>query len=148
MAVASDHLRLIIFPVDIVFSRDNESKIQSFELHSLGTGETTTYEAVEAVNPSPDELAAYTGTFYSDELLTHYVVILEDGKLILRHLRLKDEVLKPTFADHFELNFPQVKFERNAAGDIICFKIFTPRVRGIQFHRVESVSPLAIAEKD
>lgn len=141
-ASEKDHLQIKMFSLELAFSRDANNNILAVNLSSIGSTDTDTYMRTETVNLSSDELAAYQGIYYSDELLTHYEIMLEDETLILRHLRHNDQILKPTYKDGFKLDWPDMKFERDKDGSIQGFTFFTPRVRGLMFHRVESASPI------
>jgi CubicO group peptidase (beta-lactamase class C family) len=139
---AKDQLQLKIFAMELIFARDTTDNIQTVNVRAIGSNDTNIYTKTATADLAVDTLAAYQGTYYSDELLTHYMVVVEDEKLILRHLRHSDQILKSTFTDGFKLEYAEVRFERNADGSIQGFKIYTPRVRGLMFYRVVSASLL------
>jgi CubicO group peptidase (beta-lactamase class C family) len=141
-AAAKDQLQLKQFATEFVFGRDAANAIQSVNIRGIGSEDTNIYTRTSTAELAADSLAAYAGIYYSDELLTHYHLVLEDEKLILRHLRNADQVLKPSYADGFKLDYMELRFERDSENCIQGFKLFTGRVRGVLFHRVESASPL------
>ncbi|HSS44411.1 MAG TPA: serine hydrolase, partial [Thermoanaerobaculia bacterium] len=63
--------------------------------------EAWTYEAVQEVSPTPAALAGYTGHYYSEELDSHYVLLLEKDRLRLRRRGSETSTLRPVFADAF-----------------------------------------------
>jgi hypothetical protein len=97
--------------------------------------DTTRYEPVAAVTPSAAQLAAYAGSYWSDELDTRFVVVVRDGGLVLRE-RLGDETkLTPTFADGFTSPSGAVVFSRDAGGQVTGFGIWAGRIRNVRFRR-------------
>ena len=137
-----DRLSLELVPSELIFSRDAANQIEAFEAVSLSNQVPRRFELIAEITPTADQLALYQGTYYSDELMTHYDVLLGDEKLILRHQRHGDDTLQPTMVDGFKIGHYDVKFERNEAQEISGFRVHTARVRGIMFHKVASASPL------
>jgi CubicO group peptidase (beta-lactamase class C family) len=98
-------------------------------------GDTTRYEPVATVTPTAAQLAAYAGTYWSDELDTRFIVLVRDGGLVIRE-RLGDETkLTPTFADGFTSPSGAVIFSRDARGRVAGFGIWAGRIRNVQFRR-------------
>ncbi len=89
---------------------------------------------------APDKLKSYTGTYYSPEVDTRFVLNIEDGKLIARHQRQKKVELVPLqkdflLGDAFFLN--RVKIERWQSGDIRGMKVSNGRVRDLWFEKID-----------
>ena len=97
--------------------------------------DTTRYEPVLAAAPTAAQLAAYAGSYWSDELDTRFTVLARDGGLVIRE-RLGDETkLTPTFADAFTSSSGNVVFSRDARGRVTGFGIWAGRIRNVQFRR-------------
>lgn len=47
--------------------------------------EPDTFQTIEVVSPTAEQLADYAGDYYSEELQVTYKLVLEDGKLYARH---------------------------------------------------------------
>jgi CubicO group peptidase (beta-lactamase class C family) len=72
----------------------------------------------------PEELAAdYAGTYYSEALGTAYRIVVEDGKLVIRHPRYSDRPLQPTDKDEFVGGIGIVRFARNGQGAVVSLTI-------------------------
>ena len=86
-----------------------------------------------------DQLAEYTGDYFSDELTAIYTLRLQDGKLMLRSR--KDEIrLQPTeFADHFTCDAGKISFLRTGSKRINGFTITTGRVRKLRFRKLSKL---------
>jgi hypothetical protein len=92
-------------------------------------------EVEEAPEYSAAELAAFAGTYYSEELDSHYRIYLEEGELRVQRGRGDPISLQPTGADEFRAQGAQVQFERDGSGRPASFVLNAGRVRGIRFVR-------------
>jgi hypothetical protein len=90
---------------------------------------------VEAADPDPDLLAEYEGNYFSPELGTGYLLILEGRRLIMRHRKLDDRNLRPTFVDGFNAGNRTLRFTRDSDGSISGFRMSSGRVRGVRFEK-------------
>jgi len=109
--------------------------------------EPTTDESKEAktvrvkpFTPTPDELKAFTGEYYSEELGTTYTIVFQDSQLLAQHRRHDEFPLSPTIVDHFASQrwwFRIVDFQRDDHGKITGFKLTGGRVRNLRFRRLE-----------
>ncbi|HEX5720698.1 MAG TPA: serine hydrolase domain-containing protein [Thermoanaerobaculia bacterium] len=108
------------------------------EMHVLIPGEKpAVFQKVEPFAPAPAELAAYAGTFYSDELDMTFKLSVEDGRLVLRTRRQHEPVpLDPIFADAFRFpgGGPLLRFTRTGK-DVNGFSMGNARARNIDFTR-------------
>ena len=102
-------------------------------------------EKEEAWKPTADELKAFTGRFYSDEIETFYTVSLEkpeadaegEAHLVLEQLRLGKFTLQPGERDTFRApNGIAVQFERDRLGEVIGLYADATRTRDVRFERV------------
>jgi CubicO group peptidase (beta-lactamase class C family) len=87
----------------------------------------------------PAALAEYTGTYYSPELDTSYIIVVEDGRLKAKHFRQGDQWLSASGKDEFlgdEWWFNSIRFTRDDQGRIAGFTVTDmPRVRNVKFIR-------------
>jgi CubicO group peptidase (beta-lactamase class C family) len=100
-------------------------------------GDTVVYEAVAPWHPTPSQLAALTGEYYSAEAEAGYTAAVEDGGLVLRRRPDTREELTPAYADAFTT--PEgvlIRFVRGAGGRVQGFTVSIDRVRGLRFDRV------------
>ena len=102
-------------------------------------------EPVEAPADDPFEpddvaLEQYVGVFYSPELETMYTLVVDEDQLVARHIRHEPATLRPEAADRFrgtQFYLGQVRFERDAEGEIIAFRVSNGRVRNLLFEKRE-----------
>jgi CubicO group peptidase (beta-lactamase class C family) len=101
-------------------------------------GRVTTGERVATTPWEPKDLEAFQGVYWSDELETQYTIKLKDGKLTAEHIRHGSVGLLPTVQDQFatrEWFMTQVKFQRDASGQISGVTMGGGRLTGILFKR-------------
>jgi hypothetical protein len=82
----------------------------------------------------------YTGRYYSDELQTIYEFVIEDSRLIAKHLRHNDIGLTIAKQDMFTGDiwfFGQIEFVRGEAGEISGCQISSGRVRNVKFEKIK-----------
>jgi hypothetical protein len=87
------------------------------------------------VRPNRAALAAYAGTYHSDELSSTFRVAAEDSTLTLTTGTSPGLVARPVFADTFVSGQYTIQFVRRA-GRVSGFAIGHPRARGVQVDRV------------
>lgn len=100
--------------------------------------ETERFERAEAFAPGAADLAAYAGSFYSEELDTTYAVRVKDGKLWAQVRTNRPQELRPAVRDLFV--GPQgirIEFARGSEGRVSGFTVQAGRVRNIRFARRE-----------
>ncbi|MGE0590870.1 MAG: serine hydrolase domain-containing protein, partial [Cyclobacteriaceae bacterium] len=96
---------------------------------------------VEYLPPSysDNDLAQFTGTFYSDELSTYYHFKVKDGKLISEHMRMSDISYSPIKDDLFSGSTyftGLVEFQRDSMNKITGFKVSNGRVKNLVFKKI------------
>jgi CubicO group peptidase (beta-lactamase class C family) len=125
---------------------DREGKL-TFHLNNIG--DITKLEFAQGDNVMAGEkfvpavlnaqqLAEFTGDYYSNELSTSYTLAMLNGKLVAQHQRHNDIQLEPTKKDMFsgeQWFFRQVRFTRNNENQIIGFRLSGGRVRNLQFDK-------------
>jgi hypothetical protein len=86
---------------------------------------------------SPD-LAAFAGTYSSDEAETVLRVVFENGKLVIHRRPASFFTLKPTTTDSFECSLGNIRFLRDTNGKIVGFSLARGRVWDLRFARGDS----------
>lgn len=122
----------------------NEKLVLKFENNnnrlSLITANSsiTTFEKFEDKSPTIEDLKAYTGDFYSNELETFYKIGLKDGKLYGYHFRYGEfevQILKKDVLSWSGMAIS--KYQRNENGNILGFTITMNRIRNLWFEKNE-----------
>ena len=106
--------------------------------HTQG-GSNIEFSRLPPFNPSMEELAEYTGRYFSEELETFYNIVIKDSTLIANHRNMEVITLTPADTDGFSgdiffLN--EVEFKRNSAGNIEGLTVSNGRTKGILFNRL------------
>jgi CubicO group peptidase (beta-lactamase class C family) len=100
---------------------------------SDGWSKPRLWEAVSAFTPTPADLGAFAGTFYSEEIDTTYTLNVEDGKLKARFRPAQRFELRPVYADAFESEGDVLRFTRDSSGRVDGFLVYAGRVRHLRF---------------
>lgn len=100
-------------------------------------GEPVVYDAVEPVSPSPAELEAYLGTYFSEQLNYTWVLRITNDALTMWDPRTWGELaLRPFARDVFQLDLLWIlTFARDAQGRVVSFMVDAAEVRNVQFVR-------------
>jgi CubicO group peptidase (beta-lactamase class C family) len=131
--LAEDRFRLAGIPVQIHFAVTEDGS----RMTVVQRGGRRAYDLVEAAKYSAAELAAFAGTFHSEELDSSYRIYIAEGELKVLRGRGDPETLRPTVADEFMLAGARVTFERDVRGRAGSFVLNAGRVRGIRFVRID-----------
>jgi CubicO group peptidase (beta-lactamase class C family) len=101
-----------------------------------GTDKPRVLERFAPREPSPQELAAYAGTYFSDELGVSYALGVEDGSLVFRIVRHEAHELEPVFGEIFSnSDYGTFEFRRGSDGAVDGFVLDAGRVRNLEFFR-------------
>lgn len=137
-AISTVEFRSIGTPVNLVLKFEKRGQTTIVQLQR-GTDKPVTLNPVELVTPSSAQLASYQGEYRSDEVQTTYKIVLENGKLFLRHENeYKDyprNPLEPTVSDTFFIGGLTVHFERDSRKQVTAFTLDAGRVKNIRFAR-------------
>jgi len=141
--LSENHFQMAAFPqVKLRFESTVDGTLQMHEI--TRSAKPVIYEAVVTVTPTMEELAAYTGAYYSPELGVNYTVMVQQEQLILQRRKYGTSQLLPTFVDGFigditpdpwgsgRLN---IVFNRDDRAHVTGFKLSTGRVRNLRFVR-------------
>jgi len=122
---SENEFKLSIADYRFTFQTNKEEKVYQM-LIQPGSGDEVIAPKIKLVNPTPDELKEFTGTYYCQELDARYSVILQDKKLVITHLRVSDISLIPESQDHFTTNsttYRMVEFLRGKQQKVSGFKM-------------------------
>jgi hypothetical protein len=131
------------FPVDISLTFDTGNSTMKVSGDEMVAAD---YNKVPAFAPSPDQLAAYTGDYYSEELAVVYRIRLLDGKLRLVQISDREGIprtgmgpsdpLRPTTTDEFEMPNQGIILDfQKSNGSTPQFTLSAGSTRGIRFSR-------------
>ena len=121
--------------IEATFSPENgppEQMVVTFD-----GSDPDTYLAVEEADYSAEDLAAFEGTYYCDELDVRYTLrAAEDGLTVEKPG--DDFALRAAFASFFtgEEGYLGTEFERDASGAVGAFLLSAGRVRNLRFERL------------
>ena len=147
--IGPDRFELVPVDATIVFEAGDPAPGMTLfqsgqEVHA--TRVETDESGEEEWEPTPEELEAFTGRFYSDELETFYTLAVEppeegadddEPRLVLRQLRLGEIELRPSKPDTFVTdNGITLEFERDRAGTVVALYADAGRSRDVWFQRV------------
>jgi hypothetical protein len=129
---------LMAVEASVTFHRDADSEVDALTLHQGGENRATRLadEAEEEWAPTTEDLGAYVGRYYSQEIETFYTVTLEDDNLVLQQRRMNDRNLTPGAVDTFAGGGLEVSFERDRNSQVIGFYLSNTRTREVRFERV------------
>ncbi len=129
---------LVGVEASVTFHRNDEGDVDALTLHQNGDhpANRLAEDEVEEWKPGGEELQAFTGRFYSDEIETFYTITLDEDHLVLQQRRRDDADLTPGEKDEFSGGGLQISFERDRNGQVIGFYVANQRTRGVRFQRV------------
>ena len=97
------------------------------------------YAWVEAFEPTPSQLAEFTGAYNSDELDVTYQLAVKEGKLTVE-VKNQSRPLAPAYRDAFQgPSGGLLEFTRDAQGRVTGFTVQAGRVRNIHFTREQGM---------
>lgn len=106
-------------------------------------GNTVSYARAGRYRPTPEELGALTGTYWSEELAVPYEIVRdggEDGETVaVRRRKFPDATYRPLAPDVFgrgSLDWGSVlRFQRDEAGAVTGFTMTAGRIRNLAFEK-------------
>ncbi len=98
-------------------------------------GNTYDFGSFDPVDLNTFDLEQYTGTYFSQELMTEYELFVEGGKLMGRHFRLGPFPFKLLREDFLESPGGSAKVVRDESGQVKGLKVSTGRVRNLWFEK-------------
>jgi len=120
----------------IVFKLNDDGKSVG-ALHKQGGKD---YEMIKLppFDPSLEDLKAYEGKYFCDELETFYTIVVKDTAMYAMHRNLKDITFSPIENDTFKGDvffMNEVAFIRDSNGKINAFSVSNGRTKGIHFKK-------------
>jgi CubicO group peptidase (beta-lactamase class C family) len=100
------------------------------------------HEAV-LMAPSAADLAAYAGSYFSDELQATYTFVVEGDALVLHRRGAEPQRLQPSIRDEFTGGGLVFRFQRDGAGRSAGLLIDAGRIRDLGFARVADDRPVS-----
>jgi CubicO group peptidase (beta-lactamase class C family) len=130
---------LQVVEASVTFHRNDDGEVDALTLHQGGDNRATRLaeDAPEEWAPSVEELEAFTGRFFSQELEIFYTVKLEEEELVLEQRRSEAGNLTPGEVDMFNGGGFEVSFERDRNDEVIAFYLSNGRTRDVRFQRVK-----------
>jgi hypothetical protein len=130
---------LIGVEASVTFNRDADGEVDAVTLHQGGADNRATRlagDAQEEWAPTVEDLGAFVGRYFSEEIETFYDIVLEEEELVLKQRRLDDRDLDSGETDTFNAGGLEVSFERDRNDQVIAFYMSNVRTRGVRFERV------------
>jgi CubicO group peptidase (beta-lactamase class C family) len=121
---------------EITFQKDEGSALAN-RLTLNQNGSLQTAPRIKPFDEKSVDLSEYTGHFYSEELGTEYILTVEKGILVSKHIRLSDMSLRPVKTDSFASNAGDIIFIRNDKKEITGLRISNGRVRNLWFGKIK-----------
>ena len=135
-AVSSTEFRSIGAPIEFTLRFEKQGKAMTLSVQR-GADQPINFEPVTLVKPTAEQLAEYPGAYRSDEVQVTYKIVLEDGRLYLRHENEFKSVprnpLEPTTSDSFVVQGIVIQFTRDARKRVSAFTFNAGRVKNIKF---------------
>jgi CubicO group peptidase (beta-lactamase class C family) len=141
LPLSSGRFRLDTQPYEVEFGApavDGTRELRVFSLYGFSSGAASMrYVSIIPFDPTPAELAAYEGTYTSEELGVMFTVALEGERLVLQRPKQAEGQLQATCVDTFSVDEDRfsLSFERDSTGSVTGFAICSDRVRSLQFTR-------------
>jgi CubicO group peptidase (beta-lactamase class C family) len=102
---------------------------------------TRTYRPIEEQKPTEAELAAYAGTYWSDETEYRYTFVLSGAQLQMKTLKRPPQMIQPVAKDLFNWGYYRIRFVRDAQDRVTGMKINSPRTSNLAYTKVADPKP-------
>ncbi len=131
-------MTLVAADATLTFSFEPDGSLTTGTLVQAGT--EMALRRAENAELSEEELEAYAGRYFSEELETFYVVTVEDGALVARHLDMADPLtLRHTGGGNFSSSvvfLNTIAFERAGNDGVTGFTVSNGRTKGVWFRKM------------
>lgn len=136
--IAKDEFQMLGISVNLKIKFDKGENKSTMTV-TIDDGEPIVSQGYTPTDPSKEELALYTGKYYSPELETTYIISLENDSLTCHHSRHGDFRMKRIKKDILEGDWPlsNAKFRRDEDGNITGMLVSNGRVRNLWFEKQE-----------
>lgn len=122
-------------PATVTFHFEEDGTVNRATHHQ---GPSVPMKRVEKVELTADDLAAFVGRYYSEEVETLFEMTVEDGKLVAHNIRMDPLTLTPRDVDEFSSSaffFKTIAFQRSGNGQITGFMGSNSRTKNVWFRR-------------
>ena len=131
MAVSESEFHVPDSPGKIVMKFEKKSKEKRLVmLVYQERKKPETYEAVQLVKPTPEQLKEYEGEYFSPELRVIFRLVLKDEKLYFVHKNAPNIPLRPTLKDKFNVKDWKINFLRNTENEVSSFFLNARKDKG------------------
>ena len=131
-------MTLVAADATLTFSFEPDGSVTTGTLVQAGT--EMSLRRAENAELSTEELEAYAGRYFSDELETFYEVTVEDGGLVARHLDMAEPLtLRHTGGGTFSSSvvfLNTIAFERTGNDGVTGFTVSNGRTKGVWFRKM------------
>ena len=136
--INKDEFQMLEVEVDLKIKFETQDNQRTMEV-TIDDGIPIHMEGFESVTPTKEILASYTGSYFSPELQTIYLISLEDEKLVCHHTRHGELRMKFIKENVIEGQWPFniAKFKRDESGEIQGLYVSNGRVRNLWFEKKE-----------
>lgn len=138
-SAGADRFRMLGVPdeVEVTFALSETGNPLKLSLVINGA-KPIIYEHVEPAHELPAQLAAYAGTYYSEELDAKYEIVFQDNKLAVRRQSSADITLSPQYADVYAdtENLGGIRFLRGKGRRVSGFVLNAARVKELHFKKL------------
>ncbi len=136
MAVSEREFHLPDSPGKVVMKFERKSKEKPLVILIYQEGKRPeTYEAVQLVKPTPEQLKKYEGDYFSPELRVIFRLVLKDEKLYFVHRNAPNIPLSPIVRDRFNIKDWKINFIRNTENEVSSFFLDAGRVKNLMFEK-------------
>jgi hypothetical protein len=121
----------------VTFHYEEDGSVKRATHHQ---GPDSRLEKVEAPDLTAEQLEAFAGRYYNEELQTVYTISVVDGKLTAHHVKYDPFTFEHVRDDEFtgsEWFMSQVKFDRDPTGAVSGFMAANGRTRNVWFGRMD-----------
>jgi hypothetical protein len=130
--------KIVVVDAHVTFHREDDGSVGRLTLNQNGVHPAT---RVDDDPMTEEEMAAYVGRYFGEEVEAYWDVVARDGELVVTHRRMDDITLTPNPGkeDSFGGGFPfaTLSFERGEDGAVTGFNAANGRTRDVWFGRVE-----------
>ncbi len=137
--IGHEKFELRVVEAAVTFHRGDDGAYDTLTLHQGGDHPANRL-ADEPWAPTEEELGAFAGRYFSEELETFYTLSINDeGELVLSHRRFDDVTLTPSKENTFTGGFPVASavFEIGDDGAPSALLVGNGRTRDVRFERSE-----------
>jgi hypothetical protein len=138
MALAENRFRFVSSQVALTFDETTTGTPNWMSILVPGAGKPDVFERIAEFQPTSGQLAGYAGAYVSDEIDPIYRIVVENGGLELKRLKVKPQKLRPIVEDYFQGLNGVIHFQRDSAGKVTGFVLNGGRIKHFRFRKTDS----------